>query len=212
MILLAAACAAIAAALWVDPISVQRLRPQASDPFARLRAMRRKPTRIDARVAVVTALAAELRTGRPPDQALAAALDSVWPRTRAVASWGGDVISALHAEGDPIAEHLAACWQVSLATGAPLADIVERLARAERDSADARVELRASLAGPQATARMLAFLPLLGLGLGYLLGADPITWFVTDPMGLPVLLAGGLLTGAGVLWTRRITGQVESAL
>ena len=74
------------------------------------------------------------------------------------------------------------------------------------------MELRSSLAGPQATARMLALLPVLGIGLGYLLGADPITWFVTDPLGIPVLLAGALLTGAGVLWTRRITGRVEAAL
>jgi tight adherence protein B len=59
---------------------------------------------------------------------------------------------------------------------------------------------------------MLALLPLLGVGLGYLLGTDPITWFVTDPLGPPMLIVGALLTGAGVVWTRRITGQVESAL
>lgn len=214
MILLSAALAALAAWLWVHPTAVARLRRDrpSVDPLGRIRALRASRTGVDARVTAVTALAAELRAGLSPDRALVAALGPVWPRTRAVASWGGDVVVALRAECDPVAAHLAACWQVGITTGAPLADIVERLARAERDAADARVELRSALAGPTATAQMLALLPILGLGLGYMLGADPLTWFVTDPLGIPVLLAGALLTGAGVLWTRRITGRVETAL
>lgn len=214
MIVVAAACAALAAALWVHPVAVARMRRDRPriELLNRFRALRRARTSPDERVAAITAVAAELRTGKPPDDALATALGSVWPRTRAVASWGGDVVAALRAEDDPVAVHLAACWQVSRTSGAPLADIVERLARAERDAADARVELRAALAGPQATARMLAVLPALGVGLGYLLGADPIAWFFTDPIGLPVLAAGAILTAAGVLWTRRITDRVEAAL
>ena len=214
MIWIATVLAVFAAALWVNPVPIERMRRGRPrfDPFERVRALRRSRPEVDARVSAITAIAAELRAGRPPDDALAATLGSVWPRTRAVASWGGDVVAALRAEDDPVAAHLAACWQVSRTSGAPLAEIVERLARAERDAADARVELRAALAGPQATARMLAMLPLLGLGLGYLLGADPLAWFFTDPLGLPVLSAGALFTGAGIMWTRRITGRVEAAL
>lgn len=214
LILVAALCAAISAALWWEPVSVQRMRRGNERIVDGLRARmtRRRRPAIDARVAAVTALAAELRAGSTPDRALAVVAQAVWPRASAVASWGGDVVSALRDEDDRIASHLAACWQVGATTGAPLAGIIENLARAERDAADARVELRASLAGPQATARMLALLPLLGIALGYLLGADPITWFITDPLGPPMLAVGALLSGAGYLWTRRITGQVEAAL
>jgi tight adherence protein B len=204
----------LAVALWIHPAAVRRLRRHERGVDARiwLRRFLRTAETSDARVAAVTGLAAELRAGRTPDRALEVVAQDVWPRACAVASWGGDVTGALRAENDRVAAHLAACWQVGTTTGARLADIIENLARHERDAAEARVELRASLAGPKATARMLAFLPLLGVGLGYLLGADPITWFFSDPLGPPMLIAGAVFTGAGVLWTRRITGQVESAL
>lgn len=214
LILLAAVCAGIAAALWWKPVAVQRIHRGRirEDIWSRLRRVRPSRPAIEPQVSAVTALAAELRAGSAPNRAIAVVAQGVWPRTSAVASWGGDVITALRDEDDRIASHLAACWQVGMTMGAPLADIIENLARAERDAADARVELRSSLAGPQATARMLALLPVLGIGLGYLLGADPITWFVTDPLGPPMLIVGALLTIAGFLWTRRIAGQVEAAL
>jgi tight adherence protein B len=214
LIIVSAGFTAVAVALWLQPSAVRRLRREHRGPdlLAWARRFLRPTPGPDARVMAVTGLAAELRAGRSPERALVAVAQDVWPRTCAVASWGGDVVGALRAEDDHIAAHLAACWQIGSATGARLSDIIENLARAERDAAEARVELRASLAGPRATARMLALLPLLGVGLGYLLGADPITWFVTDPLGPPMLIVGALLTGAGVVWTRRITGQVESAL
>jgi tight adherence protein B len=214
LIIASAGFAFVAVALWIHPESVRRLRREQYG-FKDLSWLRRVLPRTaapDARVAAITGLAAELRAGRAPERALEAVAQEVWPRTCAVASWGGDVVGALRAEDDRIAAHLAACWQVGTTTGARLAEIIENLARAERDAAEARVELRASLAGPKATARMLAFLPVLGVGLSYLLGADPITWFLGDPLGPPMLIVGALFTGAGVLWTRWITGQVESAL
>lgn len=214
LIIASAGLVFLAVTLWMQPEAVRRLHrdQRGLDTRMLLRRFLRQSPSPDPRVVAITGLAAELRAGRAPDRALEAVAQEVWPRTCAVASWGGDVTGALRAENDRVAAHLAACWQVGTTTGARLADIIENLARAERDAAEARVELRASLAGPKATARMLAFLPLLGVGLGYLLGADPITWFFSDPLGLPMVIAGAVFTGAGVVWTRRITGQVESAL
>lgn len=214
LIVASSGLAFIAVALWMHPVSVLRLRREGHgfDIRVWLHRFRRRAETQEASVEAVTALAAELRAGRAPDRALETVAQDVWPGTCAVASWGGDVASALRLENDRVAMHLAACWQIGATTGARLADIVENLARAERDAAEARVELRASLAGPKATARMLAFLPILGVGLGYLLGANPITWFLSDPLGPPMLIVGALFTAAGVVWTRRITGRVESAL
>jgi tight adherence protein B len=88
--------------------------------------------------------------------------------------------------------------------GAPLATMLDRVAESLAQDAEARDEVEAALAGPRATARVLAGLPMLGLALATVLGADPFD----------VLLGGGLGTTAGVLgvvlllvgrrWTTRL--------
>ena len=68
------------------------------------------------------------------------------------------------------------------------------------------------LAGPRATARTLATLPLIGLLLGVLMGADPIGWLLGSALGLGCLAGGAVLTGLGILWTSRIAAGVERQL
>ena len=58
--------------------------------------------------------------------------------------------------------------------GAPLAGVLERIASAVAADEEADGERRAALAGPRSTAQVLAWLPLLGVALGALLGADPV--------------------------------------
>jgi tight adherence protein B len=59
---------------------------------------------------------------------------------------------------------------------------------------------------------MLAFLPVVGVGMGYLLGADPIAWFLGSSVGAMVFAVALALTIAGTVWTRRIVQQVERGL
>lgn len=99
---------------------------------------------------------------------------------------------------------LAACFDVAEASGCPLADVLTRFAsqlEAEEDAAAAR---RTALAGPNATVRLLGWLPVLGLGLGMLLGADPVRILLGEPAGLAALAAGGALTAAGRIWSARL--------
>ena len=65
--------------------------------------------------------------------------------------------------------------------GAPLAGVLERIASAVAADEEADGERQAALAGPRSTARVLAWLPLLGVALGALLGADPVA--VMSPAG-----------------------------
>jgi tight adherence protein B len=58
----------------------------------------------------------------------------------------------------------------------------------------------------------LGFLPVIGIGLGYLLGAEPLTWFISGVFGLGTLLIGVALTLLGLWWTSRIAGNVEAML
>jgi tight adherence protein B len=162
------------------------------------------------------ALAAELEVGQPPRDALrrAAGTPPVWPVTLAALQMDGDVLSALaeDARRAPLLRQLAACWQVGAESGAGLAASVGRLAATARSAEDVRVDLEGQLAGPRATARMLAVLPLVGIAFGAMLGSDPLAWLLTSAPGRLCLLAGVTLTGAGTWWTGRIAARVERLL
>lgn len=167
-------------------------------------------------VRALATLAAELEAGQPPREALrrAAGDPPVWPRALASLRFDGDVAAALEvdAEDRPVLAHLAACWRVATDAGTGLAAAVARLAESARTAEDARVDLEGQLAGPRATARLLALLPVVGIGFGVLLGSDPIGWLLTDPLGRTCLGLGVLLTAVGALWTGRIAASVERLL
>ncbi|WP_433284585.1 hypothetical protein [Micromonospora sp. CA-244673] len=89
-------------------------------------------------------------------------------------------------------------------TGAPLAELLERV------EADARVADRglaaaaAQAAGARATAWLLAALPLGGIGLGYAIGVDPVAVLLHTPVGGGSALAAVALQIGGLLWAERL--------
>lgn len=162
------------------------------------------------------ALAAELEAGQPPGAALgrSGGQPSVWPVTLAAVQMAGDVTAALavDARENGVLRQLAACWQVGADTGAGLAVSVGRIAATARAAEDVRVDLEGQLAGPRATARMLALLPLVGIGFGMMLGSDPLAWLLGTTVGRLCLIVGLLLTVTGAFWTGRIAARVERLL
>lgn len=180
---------------------------------ARARADRRRDERTRALTALAL-LAAELRSGRTQADALAAAsqvasgpFGAALIAAAAAARLGGDVPAAVVADGSAVPEvlrALAACWQVCSAAGSGLAAGLERLEEGLRAAETQRRSVDAELAGPRATAGLLAVLPLGGIGLAAALGARPVHVLLHTPLGLACLLGGLLLDGAGVLWTRRL--------
>lgn len=168
------------------------------------------------------ALAAELRAGRAPADALAATaaalgggeLAELLRRVAATARLGGDVPAALRAAGGPagvVLRQLAACWQVSTRTGAGLAGAVDRLGAGLRSQDKQRREVAAQLAGPRTTARLLAVLPVLGILLAAALGGDPLRVLLHTPVGGACLVAALLLDTAGLLWTDALVRRAMSA-
>ncbi len=196
-----------------------------------------KEAREEGVAALCACLAGELRAGRPPEAALAEAVERLrgeravdegasgegtaasWGEALtpllAAARFGGDVPGALRqAARVPGAAGLAgaaACWEVAIDGGAGLADGLDRVAAALRAERDQRDDLRAQLAGPKATAGMLALLPAFGVLLGVSLGADPLRVLFRTSAGLGCLLAGVALEWAGLAWTARIVRAAEGA-
>ncbi|MER5279514.1 type II secretion system F family protein [Streptomyces sp. NPDC002809] len=165
------------------------------------------------------AVVGELRAGREPGQALLVAvhgtgvLGAAGPGVSAAARFGGDVPRALgQAAGEPGLEGLAgvaACWRVAADGGAGLAAGLDRLEGALRAERRRREELRAQLAGAWSTVTVLALLPVLGLGLGAALGADPLGVLLHSPAGLVCLVMGAALEAAGLVWATRIVRKGE---
>jgi tight adherence protein B len=174
-------------------------------------------SRRQASVDVVYALAAELRSGRPPAQALEAVAEAAGPLhaalldAAAAARAGGDAAEELHivaeTPGCSALRGVAAAWRVTQEAGGPVADVLDRLGRALDASAERRLALEAALAAPRATAVLLAALPLLGITLGESVGAHPVTLLLHRPVGWALLAGAALLDAAGLVWVSRLARE-----
>ena len=103
---------------------------------------------------------------------------------------------------------MSAVWTVSERSGAPAADMILRYAAAQRSALDADRERRIAMAGPRATVRVLSWLPLIGVGLGLLIGVQPAQLFSGLPGRLSV--GGGIaLYLLGRWWMKRMMLRAE---
>ncbi|WP_372508582.1 type II secretion system F family protein, partial [Mycobacterium palustre] len=107
-------------------------------------------------------------------------------------------------------DRLAVCWQLASEQGLAIATLMRAAQRdiAERQRFTARVS--SGMAGARATAAILAGLPLLGVLLGQLLGARPLSFLLDGHVGGWLLVAGSVLACAGLLWADRITDGLAS--
>ncbi len=163
-------------------------------------------------IEALAALGAELRSGRQPVGALAAVeapggLGAALAAARAAAALGGDVAAAVRrdAPAGGVQQRLAAAWQVSELTGAPLAAVVDRVEADARSAAGVRQHAHVELAGARATGGLLAALPALGVGLGQAMGAHPVRVLLHTPLGALCAGCGLALEVAGLAWIGRLT-------
>jgi tight adherence protein B len=106
---------------------------------------------------------------------------------------------------------LAAALHLCERSGAPTADVLERLAAGLRAEAGAATDARIALAAPKATAGVLSLLPVAGLGLGALLGVDTVQVLVSTSAGHACLVLGAAAWAAGRWWIRRLVASAQSA-
>lgn len=161
-------------------------------------------------------LASYVRVGQVPADALVlVARDCpVLAEAAAVQQIGGDVPDALRTRatqpGHGGLADLARAWRVSSSTGAPVAPALEEVATGLASDESLRSVVSAELSAPRSTGKVMAVLPLVGIGLGYLLGGRPLDWLVAGPLGWACLLLGLLLAAAGVLWIERLAGAASA--
>jgi len=174
-----------------------------------------------ARLAATTAIAeglsafvAELRSGAHPAQAAAGAAEDAEPPAAGIlrtiastAARGGDVEAALT---HPDARRLARAWRLSSEYGVPLADVLEAVRQDLRQRLGFARQFHARMAGPRASAAVLAALPAFGVLLGELTGSGPLGVLTSTAAGQVLLVAGAGLICAGLRWSARLTRQVTT--
>ena len=209
--------------------STRRVRAARRGPRSRSR-----PPEVDLGV-LVTEVATRLRTGVPVERAWAETL------ARSGLGARHPTASALGEGGVPLAlEHLAAgagratrsrardgprlgaaaiaalpgalaACRLTHELGAPLAQVLERCAQGLTEAGHARAARAVALAGPRATARLLGWLPLVGLALGVAVGADPFAVLLDGRLGTACLIAGAALVVAGRRWVRALERAASAA-
>jgi tight adherence protein B len=165
------------------------------------RAVRRSVTR-GQRMAVdaVVSLAADLRAGIPVDQALRAGDEALRSAASIVLPGRQDGRDAIA----PLARCIASAVAVSKASGAPLADVLERLDTHLRAEDRSRALADAHAAGARASAALLAAMPAAGLGLGLAIGVDPLRVLLHTGLGAIGLCIAVALQLSGLAWTARL--------
>jgi tight adherence protein B len=180
--------------------------------------------------AAVTAVAAELRAGRSAGEAWHAVLGvatdpdgtprasdvlaAVAPRM-ATRRGGGRANPRPEAAARALLESrvagVLAATRLAGVVGAPLAGVLDGCARSLSADAEAESGVRAALAGPTQTTTLLTWLPAVGVGLGVLLGADPLGVLLDGGVGTAAGVTGGALTVAGRAWVARMVAAARGA-
>ncbi|MFC9439904.1 type II secretion system F family protein [Nocardia sp. NPDC057030] len=184
----------------------------------RVRLDRRRDAECGYLLDALEAVIGELRVGAHPSAAAeVAAREGRGESARAFAvsagrsRLGGSAAEGLRQPDSIVAGELsriADAWQVAEQHGLALAELLS----AARTDLVGRIRFHgrttAALAGPRATAGVLAALPLLGIGLGQLMGAAPLHVLFASSAGAVLLPLGAALACAGLLWTDAITRKV----
>lgn len=176
--------------------------------FGRRRSVQRSSVRL-----VVTHVASLLRAGSAPGAAWVSAA-GVRVDQHGVPD-PADLLAVVGVHGAVEAEQQVAAVvagsRLAADVGAPLGAVLESVAQALAAESAARADREASLAGPAATARVLLWLPLVGVLLGTALGVDPVATALGGGVGSAGLVAGAALLLVGRRWSGRLVARARAA-
>ena len=165
------------------------------------------------------ALAADLRAGLPPGELVPTDLAStrlapadrtpvgLGPDGSAGAAWSPAAAgSRVSPDEHRLRDLTAAVWRLAERTGAPVADLVDRIEADGRAADRGRAAAAAHAAGARATALLLAGLPAGGIALGYAIGVDPLRVLLHTPLGAACVAGALVLQLGGLAWADRLAG------
>ena len=136
--------------------------------------------------AVVLELAGLLKSGMPANQARAELRERL------------EQLSAVQLN------QFDSLWTLAVKSGGSVSAAMQALGEVFLVTAKHRREIELAFAGPRATARLVAWLPVVGLALAQLFGLNPLLAIFTKPIASISLAIGVILLFVGRIWTKSI--------
>lgn len=144
----------------------------------------------------------------PDDSHRRTGTDSVAEPSRAASGRGAGTETGIPSDTEALPDRPGRLAQAAVRladrTGAPLAELVERIEADARSTDRGLAAAAAQAAGARATAWLLAALPLGGIGLGYGIGVDPLDVLLHTPIGGGCAIVAVALQVVGLLWADRL--------
>ncbi|MDC5698189.1 type II secretion system F family protein, partial [Intrasporangium calvum] len=202
--------------LWsADPVEVMR----------EWRRRRRAPSTVDGALKLLEGVAPALEAGLTPAVALRLSGAALGSGADASTLRMVDEVTRAGERGDPVARvwrswaeagrspdlrFVAAAWQLSEMTGAPLAEAVHRAVSSLREARERTRRVHVAVAGPRATVVVLTLLPLTGPLFGLACGVGPAELYLASPLSAAAASLGLALIWAGRRWCRRLVESVTA--
>ena len=185
--------------------------------------LRRTLTATEGMAQALRGLVTELRAGAHTAAAAAAVAEDADPESAAVLTavagavrLGGEVDDAVR-QSARAAPHLAgllpplaAALSLARRHGLPMAEVLDSVRRDVDGRLRFSKQVQARMAGPRASGMVLAVLPVIGVLLGELMGAQPAHVLLETGPGQVLLAIGTVLVCAGLLWIAKLTSQAVS--
>lgn len=92
-------------------------------------------------------------------------------------------------------------------TGTSLTPTINRFIKQTKNQIELKQEIESELASTKATVIVLAGLPIIGIFLSSLLGANSLNWLLTTAGGRACLFLGALLNLLGIIWIKKIVNR-----
>jgi tight adherence protein B len=179
---------------------------------------RKERLRLKNRAAVMRAcstLVGQIEIGELPAQALQvlAQDEPMFVPVAGAALVGGDPVAALRRLGAQPGcsgvTQLAMAWELCQRTGMSLAASLVRVTTELIAETELETVRESELASSLSTGRLLAGLPLVGLGMGFMVGADPLTFLTSGIAGQLCVLGASVFASAGLIWTQRLSQSTD---
>lgn len=171
---------------------------------------RRARRRADEVARAARLLSSLLNAGQIPTVALgeAAADFPVLAPAASSAQVGGDIAAALRqgasAPGGDGLRTIAAAWQVSSRSGAPVAGVLRRVADSLRLERQVAEIVETELAAARTSGQIMAALPFAAVALGFFAGVNSLEFIFGAGLGQWLCAAAVVLTAAGLMWIERL--------
>ena len=214
-ILIATALISIAAVMMVRPLPRMQWVSRIQIPKLSLKQKVKNNLSFEEQLQFVFNLKSQLNAGINQLDALRFAIsrapESAFKNTRQALTSQTNVCSALHDDSKVYkVASLASCanlLELSSQSGSSINEALTQVADKLMKRRNQEQLIATELASTKATAFVLAGLPIMGAGMGLMLGSDSISWLLGSPAGRVCLVLGIGLELVGWFWIKRLLNR-----